>query len=141
VSNAQQNNKSLVRSVNLSLNNNHNNQQQQPTIINMANTNPVTHVYLRSKEHEWIPALQLKSGNGQAKVAVPKFPNERDMLNCAKASKHFKYNDNQVVNLSEYHNGVLPMANVDSNGNLDEYKDMVNLPFMHEVRVDLPAPK
>jgi hypothetical protein len=98
-----------------------------------ANANTVTHVYLRSNDHEWIPALQLKSGNGKATVAVPKFNNERDMLNCAKASKYFKYNDNQVVNLNDYANGVLPMANVDASGNPDEYKDMVNLPFMHEV--------
>jgi hypothetical protein len=90
-----------------------------------ANTNTVTHVYLRSNEHEWIPALQLKSVDGKATVAVPRFNNERDMLNCAKASKHFKYVNN-----------VLPMANVDSSGNPEEYKDMVNLPFMHEVRVE-----
>jgi hypothetical protein len=101
-----------------------------------ANTNTVTHVYLRSNEHEWIPALQLKSADGKATVAVPRFNNERDMLNCAKASKHFKYHDNQTVNLNEYVNNVLPMANVDSSGNPDEYKDMVNLPFMHEVRVE-----
>lgn len=94
----------------------------------------VTHVYLRSKEHEWIPALQLKSVNGKATVAVPKFKNEKDMLNCAKASKQFKYNENQVISLADYENGVLPMANVDSDGNPDEYKDMVDLPFMHEVR-------
>jgi hypothetical protein len=101
-----------------------------------ANTNTVTHVYLRSNEHEWIPALQLKSVDGKATVAVPRFNNERDMLNCAKASKHFKYHDNQTVNLNDYVNNVLPMANVDSSGNPEEYKDMVNLPFMHEVRVE-----
>ena len=58
------------------------------------------------------------------------------MLNCAKASKTFKYHDNQIIDLSTYPTGHLPMQNVDQNGNLEDYKDMVDLPFMHEVRPD-----
>jgi hypothetical protein len=100
----------------------------------------VTPVYLRSADHTWVPALQLKlHGDGKATVAIPKFKNgEQDMMNCAKASKSFPYNDNQVVDVKQYPNGVLPMQNVDANGNLEEYKDMVDLPFMHEVRINTP---
>lgn len=94
----------------------------------------VTPVYLRSAENVWVPALQLKTHDGKATVALPKFKNEQTMMNCSKASKTFKYHDNQIVDLSEYPTGHLPMQNVDQNGNLEEYKDMVDLPFMHEVR-------
>jgi hypothetical protein len=94
--------------------------------------NKITHVYLRSEDHCWVPALQLKTFDGKAKVAVPVFKNQQDILSCGKQGKQ-RYHDNQVVDLKDYSNNVLPMQNVDSNGNLEEYKDMVNLPFMHEV--------
>jgi hypothetical protein len=97
----------------------------------------ITPVYLKSANHTWVPALQLKVHNGKATVGVPKFNNgESDMMTCAKASKTFPYHDNQIVDLKDYPNGILPMQNVDSNGNLEEYKDMVDLPFMHEVRIE-----
>lgn len=95
----------------------------------------ITPVYLKSVDNTWIPALQLKVHNDKATVSVPKFKSgEKDMINCAKESKAFPYNDNQIIDLKDYPNGLLPMQNVDSNGNLEEYKDMVDLPFMHEVR-------
>jgi hypothetical protein len=94
-------------------------------------------VYLRSADHSWIPALQLKTNDGKAVVSVPKFvKGENDMMSCLTASKQFPYQaNNQVIDLKDYPNSVLPMQNVDSNGNLEEYKDMVDLPFMHEVRI------
>jgi hypothetical protein len=94
----------------------------------------VTPVYLRSAQNVWVPALQLKTHNGKATVAVPKVKSEQDMLHCAKASKNFRYHDNETIDLREYPNGVLPLQNVDCNGNLEDYMDMVDLPFMHEVR-------
>ena len=93
-------------------------------------------VYLRSGDHTWIPALQLKTHDGKAVVSVPKFVSgEKDMLQCHKQSKQFPYQaNNQLIDLKEYPNSLLPMQNVDSNGNLEDYGDMVDLPFMHEVR-------
>jgi hypothetical protein len=97
----------------------------------------VTPVYIRSADHSWVPALQLKTLDGKATVSVPKFSSgEKDMLQCLKASKQFPYQaNNQSVDLKEYPNSLLPVQNVDSNGNLEDYKDMVDLPFMHEVRI------
>jgi hypothetical protein len=94
----------------------------------------VTPVYLRSAQNVWVPALQLKTHNGKATVAVPKVKSEQDMLHCAKASKTFRYHDNETIDLKEYPNGALPLQNVDCNGNLEDHMDMVDLPFMHEVR-------
>jgi hypothetical protein len=93
----------------------------------------VSQVYLRSDQHGWIPALQLKVNGTKATVAVPKFKTEQDMLTCPKDRRHKYYNDSQVIDLADYPNNVLPMQNVDVSGNLMDYKDMVELPFMHEV--------
>ena len=96
----------------------------------------ITHVYLPSAEHGWLPALQLKSSDNKATVAVPKFRKEDDLLTCTRTDRwHYYYQDNQIVDLAKFPNNVLPMQNVDHNGNLVEYKDMVELPFMHEVRI------
>ena len=94
-----------------------------------------THVYLRDPSAVWLPAIQLlTSDNGtKATVSIPEFKNEQDTLGCGSSSTKFQ-RDNKVVDLKEYDNKVLPMQNVDSNGHLEEYKDMVGLPFLHEVR-------
>jgi hypothetical protein len=101
--------------------------------------NEVVPVYVRSSEHTWIPALQLKVHpcGKKATVAIPKFRNEEEMLHCAKVSGTYGYEENQVISLKDYPNNVLPMQNIDCNGCLQNYMDMVDLPFMHEVRSKL----
>jgi hypothetical protein len=95
----------------------------------------VTPVYLRSADHAWIPALQLKVHpcRTKATVAVPVYNNENEMLNCETSSESYKFRKNQVIALTDYTNNVLPMQNVDCSGNLGDHMDMVDLPFMHEV--------
>lgn len=95
----------------------------------------ITPVYIRSTDHTWLPVLQLKTHEGKAVVSVPKYvKGEHDMIQCLKSSKQFPYHaNNQVVDLKDYPNSLLPLQNVDSNGTLEDYKDMVDLPFMHEV--------
>jgi hypothetical protein len=68
---------------------------------------------------------------------VPKAQDEKDILYCAKPSPKFKYHDNQVIELKDYPDKVLPMQNVDSSGMVEDYKDMADLPFLHEVRMVL----
>ena len=95
----------------------------------------LSYVYLRSNDNSWVPAKQLKVDGDKAKVARAIFKNEQEMLSCAREGKQ-KYADNELIDLNEYPNKVLPMQNVDVNGNLEDYKDMVELPFMHEVSSD-----
>lgn len=96
-----------------------------------------TPVYLKSADHGWIPALQLKqvSGGKMARVAMPKFKQENDILTCGKMSKA-QLMDTIDIPFKDYDNNVLPVQNVDASGNLEDYKDMVELPFMHEVSQD-----
>jgi hypothetical protein len=95
----------------------------------------VVPVYLKSAEHGWIPALQLKTYHGKAKVAVPRIAQEDDLLHCPDYSSKKVRFDNHEIDLADYKDGILPMQNVDHHGNLEDYKDMIDLPFMHEVRV------
>lgn len=93
-----------------------------------------TPVYVLSDSDDcWVPALHLKTYNGRATVSIPVFKTEPGMMSSEKlASK--QHHENKFVDLKEYPDEVLPLQNVDSDGNLEEYKDMVDLPFMHEVR-------
>jgi hypothetical protein len=92
----------------------------------------VSHVYLKSEDNCWIPALQFKSDGETATITIPQFKAEQAMLSTGAGKE--KFSDNRIIDLSDYPNKVLPMQNVDSAGNLEEYKDMVELPFLHEVR-------
>ena len=94
-----------------------------------------SHVYLRDPDHIWIPAVQLQTQGGSATVSIPEFKAEQDMLSSGGNANQKFQRDNQVIELKDYPSQVLPMQNVDSNGRLEEYKDMVNLPFLHEVRI------
>jgi hypothetical protein len=44
-----------------------------------------------------------------------------------------QYSKNQVIDLTKYDNMVLPMQNVNSKGALEDYRDMVSIPYLHEV--------
>ena len=93
-----------------------------------------TPVYIRSAEHVWVPALQLKVAKGKANVIVPKVSKQEDLLQCEAPSRKNRYEDNQLIDLNEYQYGALPMQNVDANGRLEDFKEMVDLPSMSEVR-------
>ena len=110
---------------------------QQDEAAGKGNKN--TYVYLRSKDHSWIPAIQVKATTDEhgepsrATVVRPLFKTEQQMVQCG-SRKTQKYSREEEVDLSDYPNGLLPMQNVDVNGNLQDFPDMVSLPFMHEVR-------
>jgi len=97
-----------------------------------ANNETVTPVYIKSSENAWVPALQLKTYNGKAIVAVPRYKTEQEMLECGEKSRNYKYHNNQIIDLKDYNNGVLPMQNVDSSGMLEDFMELKDLPFMHE---------
>ena len=46
-----------------------------------------------------------------------------------------KKGEQKMINLKDYAHGVLPLQNVDANGNLVEFADMVKLPYLHEVSI------
>ena len=97
----------------------------------------LTPVYVEDKDSSWAVALQLhRPGNAnKATIVRPIFKTENQMMQCGKVGK-IKFGPEETVDLTKYPNKCLPMQNVDSEGNLDDYKDMVELPFMHEVSAE-----
>lgn len=106
-----------------------------------------SHVYVRSKDHHWIPARVVgdaatnsDTNNGSTNncssdhiiVSVPQYINEQSIL--SDGGKGATSYQRITINLNDYPNKVLPLQNVDEIGFLNEEKDMVDLPFLHEVR-------
>ena len=89
------------------------------------------YVFIRDPEYAWIPAIKESSTDKAAQVRVPQYPSEQ--LTICDGGASAKGWEDEEVPLKEYNRGVLPMQNVDQNGFLKMYPDMVNLPFLHEV--------
>jgi hypothetical protein len=91
-----------------------------------------SNVFIRDEVYGWRPAVQEKINGDKAIVTVPEYATEQAMAcDGGRASKKGKQ---VTINLKEYPSGVLPLQNVDANGNLVECSDMVKLPYLHEVR-------
>jgi hypothetical protein len=89
-------------------------------------------VFLKDPEYAWIPAkLQNQSGK-TADVQIPQYADEQSTV--CDGGRTAKSWIEAEVDLSDYNKGVLPMQNVDENGKMRAYPDMVELPFLHEVR-------
>ena len=97
---------------------------------------PMPYVYIRSKEHGWLPGRVLESDGNSATVVVQKYNNEAEMIQNSPKTSGITVRQ-QVIRYKDYENGVLPMQNVDDRGKLGDYEDMVNLPYLHEVCVFL----
>jgi hypothetical protein len=91
------------------------------------------HVYIMHKEYAWIPALLLEQGKDEAKVSIPQYSEEAKILtDGGHGSTGYK---DETIKLKHYPGKVIPLANVDKGGMLIEKEDMVDLPYLHEVRV------
>ena len=88
-------------------------------------------VYIKSKEHAWVPAIQTHTDGKKATVQVPQYPNEQAM--DSDGGRGAKKSVEETVDLKGYTSGVLPLQNVDNTGNLLEFPDMVELPYLHQV--------
>ena len=89
-------------------------------------------VYIRSEEYAWIPARLVEQDKMRAKVAIPQYDSEEKIMSDGgKAAVGFK---SAMVMLSDYQNKALPLQNTGPDGTLKEVDDMVDLPYLHEVR-------
>ena len=90
-----------------------------------------SYVFLKDPEYAWIPAKLLKQGTTTADVQIPEYADEQSTI--CDGGKTAKRWIEAEVDLSDYAKGVLPMQNVDGEGKMVCYPDMVELPFLHEV--------
>lgn len=93
------------------------------------------YIYIRSEVHAWIPGRLLESNidDGTAVVSIPKFKEEQEMQSLE--HKRTQRQEKRTIQLKDYPNN-LPLQNVDERGNLNAVCDMVDLPFLHEVRIN-----
>jgi hypothetical protein len=90
-------------------------------------------IYIRSDEFAWVPARLVEQDGTTAKVAIPQYENEEAIASDGgKGAIGFK---SAIVKLKDYIGNVLPLQNVGANGELTPVDDMVDLPYLHEVRV------
>jgi len=93
-----------------------------------------THVYIKDPEYAWIPAIVEDTKADKATVSIPQYKDEQAIMQDGGRGSRKSVED--TVDLKEYPHKVLPLANVDANGNLLEFADMVQLPYLHEVSSD-----
>lgn len=91
-----------------------------------------TYVYVMDAEFAWRPAIQEETKGDKAIVSLPEYRDEQSMM--SDGGRAAKAGEQKTVNLKDYPAEVLPLQNVDHNGNLIEFADMVRLPYLHEVR-------
>ena len=89
-------------------------------------------VFLKDPENAWIPAKLLSQSGNVADVQIPEYKDEQSTI--CDGGKTAKGWIDAEVDLTDYAKHVLPMQNVDEHGNMRCFADMVELPFLHEVR-------
>jgi len=90
-------------------------------------------VFLKDPEYAWIPAKLIRSSGNVADVEIPEYADEESTI-CDGGRTAKKMIDAEV-DLSDYNQGVLPMQNVNENGTMKVFPDMVELPFLHEAAI------
>lgn len=89
-------------------------------------------VYIMDKKFAWVPATVKSMAADSVIVRIPEYADEASIASDGgKGAKSWR---EEEVKLKPYPGKALPMQNVDKNGNLSLVDDMVDLPFLHEVR-------
>jgi len=110
--------------------------RSEPTQVKESNNSTDSHVYIKSKDHEWVPAVLVETdGKKQAIVQVQKYNSEDEMLSGTSSKAGFSKKKEVTINLNDYENRVLPLQNVNDSGRLLDCEDMVNLPYLHEAAI------
>ena len=91
-----------------------------------------SYVYVESKDFAWVPATLINTEGQKAHVEIPQYPDEQSIV--CDGGKNATGKKEEWINLSKYPSKVLPLQNVSAQGDLIEYPDMVEIPFLHEVR-------
>jgi hypothetical protein len=105
------------------------------------------YVYILDSIHSWIPAQvtnrTIHGENQDSKhqiihVSVPHYKTEQaiqcDGGRTARSFQKMEINMADTKNLAKYPSQHLPLQNVNNEGELQVVEDMVDLPFLHEVR-------
>jgi hypothetical protein len=89
-------------------------------------------VYIKDSAFGWRPATLESSSGDKATVRVPEYENEHKMISDGGRTATHK-GKQKVIDLKKYAHNVLPLQNVNEQGEFTEFQDMVKLPYLHEV--------
>lgn len=89
-------------------------------------------VYVLSEDYGWVPARVIESTDTEATVSIPQYKDEQSIQ--SDGGRLAEGSDRKTIKLNAYPNKALPLQNVDERGVIKEVEDMVDLPFLHEVR-------
>ena len=135
----------------------HERNEESVTTTDTSNNNNKTanHVYIWHPDHAWIPAQVIERPSpDQTIVNIPLYgTNGGEQAIVCDGGRTARQWDKQTISLSRllslnsnnknsnkhttscsYPNQALPLQNVDPEGRLQVVEDMVDLPFLHEVR-------
>lgn len=93
-----------------------------------------SYVFIADREYGWRPAVLEDTRGTTAHVTIFTYKDEAAMACDGGRAATKKKGDQVMIDLRDYPHQVLPLQNVDTNGNLSEFADMVKLPYLHEVR-------
>lgn len=100
------------------------------TATALLSINTSNHVYIASEEYAWIPARVVEFVDEQhAVVSIPQYRDEQSIQ--SDGGRNAKRFEKKTVPLSK-----MLLQNVDDEGQLKVVDDMVDLPFLHEVRTN-----
>ena len=103
----------------------------------------LTAAYIRDSHFAWLPVeVVSKTNDGEAMVRLS-LPEDWQKVTCnsdhPSLKKSEKTNDDghifRRVKLGDYPGNVLPLRNVDENGNLKCRRDLGDLSFLHEASI------
>jgi hypothetical protein len=100
------------------------------TVTSNHNSTTTTFVYVKSKEHAWLPAQIVEGSNdeGGGTVTVN--------VSLPRSDVRSRQETQMTVSLKDYPHASLPLQNIDpSTGQLRVVADLADLSFLHEVRV------
>lgn len=101
--------------------------------ISMHELKTANHAYLLDPVDSWIPCQVVeRKSTAEVVVSIPEYRNQQ-AIKCDGGRSALR-KKNQTINLTRYPNQALPLQNVDEDGRLKQVEDMVDLPYLHEVR-------
>lgn len=101
---------------------------EQEVVRNMSDQ----HVYVKDKEHHWVPGLLVEQSGDTAKVKVGKYATEQEITGETPMGSNTK---TVKVKLKDYPHKALPLQNVVEGGKIKIVQDMIELGYLHEAAI------
>ena len=90
------------------------------------------YTFVKDDKLAWVPAIIIKQECHTVHVKVPEYQGEQSTV-CDGGEKAVGWEE-CMVQLDDYRHQQLPIQNVDENGKMQSFPDMIDFEHLHEVR-------